>query len=69
MKNILTFLKLSKEKKILRQAGWVDDNGNLTDSGLEVLANIILEDYEDKMVTLAKSYLKEVKSEPTEKNS
>lgn len=67
MRNVLTFLKLSKNKKILRKAGWVDDNGNLTDDGMEVLANVLLETHEAKLVDLAKDFIKENKNEsPTE---
>lgn len=68
MKNILTFLKLSKNKKTLRKAGWVDDNGNLTDDGLEVLSNVLLEEHEVKMVQLARDYIKENDDESSEAN-
>jgi hypothetical protein len=68
MKNVLTFLKLSKNKKILRKAGWVDDNGNLTDDGMEVLGNVLLETYEDQLVDLAKDFIKENKNESSEEN-
>lgn len=68
MKNVLTFLKLSKEKKVLRKAGWVDDNGNLTDDGMEVLANVLLEQHEEKLVELAKDFIKESKNESSKTN-
>lgn len=61
MKNVLTFLKLNKNKKIMRKAGWVDDNGNLTDDGAEVLMNVLLEEKEESMAELAKEFVKEKK--------
>ena len=61
MGNVLSFLKLSKNKKILRKAGWVDDDGNLTEIGFDVLGNIVLEKYESEFVELAKDFIKEQK--------
>lgn len=68
MKNVLTFLKLSKNKKVLRKAGWVDDNGNLTDDGMEVLGNVLLEAHEEQLVELAKDFIKENKCESSKEN-
>lgn len=61
MANVLAFLKLSKNQKILKKAGWVDENGNLTEEGFDVLGNIVLEKYEAEFVELAKEFIKEQK--------
>lgn len=61
MGNVLAFLKLSKNQKVLKKAGWVDENGNLTDEGFDVLGNIVLEKYEAEFVELAKEFIKEQK--------
>lgn len=61
MANVLAFLKLSKNQKILKKAGWVDENGNLTEEGFDVLGNIVLEKYESEFVELAKEFIKEQK--------
>lgn len=69
MKNVLTFLKLNKNKKIMRKAGWVDDNGNLTDDGAEVLMNVLLEEKEESIAELAKEFVKEKKCNESSKEN
>jgi hypothetical protein len=59
IKSLVTYLKLNTKQRTLHKAGLVDENGNLTESGTDVLLNLVLEDYTDKMVALAKEYKKD----------
>lgn len=52
----------------MRKAGWVDDNGNATDDGAEVLLNVLLEIHEEKMTELATDFVKESRCESKKEN-
>lgn len=64
----LAYLKLNKNKKILYDAGWCDENGNLTEKGSEVNEMISFEANEARMVELAIEINKELKNDSSKKN-
>jgi hypothetical protein len=68
LKNVVTYLKLNKNQRTLRKASIVDDNGNLTDTGKDVLLNLLLEDNEENLANKVREYLKEEIDEAEDKN-
>ena len=64
----LAYLKLSANKKILYKVGWVDEKGDLTEKGAEVMDMINQEMLEEKMVEYAVQVNKELKNESRKKN-
>lgn len=56
--NILTFAKLSKEQRQLNKVGLLDDEGQLTDDGTELVLNILAQqpEIQKQLVELSKKY-------------
>ena len=72
MKNVLSIINLYKDKnkRAMHKAGWLDDNGNLTETGKSVYLNYKIDNKEDlqAMGELARTVVKEKVDESSEED-
>lgn len=63
--NIVTYAKLNKDQRVLYKVGVIDNGGNLTQDGREILLDMLASDKEiqAKLVVLAKDFKKEQKED------
>lgn len=72
MKNVISLIGLykNKDKRAMHKIGWMDDNGNLTQSGQSVFLNYLIEQEGNLngMGELARTMLKEKINESTDED-
>ncbi len=62
MPDLISYIKLKKNKRLQRKAGIVGDNGNLTDLGKDIVINLLAdrdEKLQSELTQIAKEWLED----------